>query len=300
LNKILEETEKGNSKLPPNGEIMQKIKKNDLYSASTIIRLAAHYLRNGHLCEFEPEILVGQRLKKPDLRVKFGDIWIYLEESKLKVSLHQKYLHSILGRISKITEKINSNLNIEVLLLKDEFRYEEISDLLVKIKELSTKNVHPQELKIEGLAKIFTYKEVQQKPCVENIRPALCETAFVASGGFVRRLNVQIPFTDVRIKKILEKGKQLSPREHNMIILDISIPGSLEHWSKSTRKLLLSGKHKKIGSVLLVRQGLLVKSLKVNTDLIVHPNALNPLPKEFIQLTNSFFSKHPEYCYRPA
>ncbi len=27
LNKILEETEKGNSKLPPNGEIVQKIKK---------------------------------------------------------------------------------------------------------------------------------------------------------------------------------------------------------------------------------------------------------------------------------
>jgi hypothetical protein len=111
---------------------------------------------------------------------------------------------------------------------------------------------------------------------------------------------VQIPFTDVRIKKILEKGKQLSPKEHNMIILDISILESLKHWSESTRNLLLPEKHQKIGSVLLVQESLCIKSFKVNTDLIVHPNALNPLPDKFIQLTDDFFSKHHEYRCRPV
>lgn len=241
----------------------------------------------------------GKKLKKPDLRVKFAGKWVYLEESKLEMSLHQKQLHLILERISKVTKKIMANLNIEVVLLKDELSYDEISNLIAQINELSTKECHPQEFKIKGLAKIFTYRQGQQKPSIDDIRPAICETSFVAGGGYVRRLNVQILFTDVRIKKILQKGKQLSPKEHNMIILDISIPGSLKHWSESTRNLLLPDTHRKIGAVLLVRKGLFVKSLEVKTDLIVHSNAIHPLPKDFIQLTRNFFSKNLEYRYRP-
>ena len=72
LSKILEETEKGRCKLPRNAEIMQKIKRNDLYSASTVIRLAAHYLRHDLLVEFDPELLIRGRKRHPDLRVKFN------------------------------------------------------------------------------------------------------------------------------------------------------------------------------------------------------------------------------------
>lgn len=152
LSKILEETEWGQCKLPANGEIVQKIRRNDLYSASTLIRLVAYYLRHGLSVEFEPEILVGQSQKKPDLRVRFNKKWIYIEESKLETSLHQKQLSSILDRISNVAETVNSNLNIEVLLLKDEFSFEEVSDLIAKIKALSDISEQPQELKMKGLA----------------------------------------------------------------------------------------------------------------------------------------------------
>lgn len=121
----------------------------------------------------------------------------------------------------------------------------------------------------------------------------------VVGGGFERHLNVQIPFTDVRIEKILKKEEQLSPEEHNMIILDISVPGSLKHWSESTRKILKPDHHRRVGAVLLVRKFFFVKSLEVNINLITHPNASNPLPKEFIQLTKDHFKAISKYYHRP-
>jgi len=301
LARILEETKKGKCRLPQNGEIVQKIKRNDLYSTSTLIRLAACYLRHGLLVEFEPEILVDQRQRKPDLRVRFDKKWIYIEESKLETSLHQKQLSSILERISNVAETVHSNLNIEVLLLKDEFSYEEVSNLIGKIKALSNIPEQPQELKMEGLAQIFTYEKGQEKPVIEEKRPALGESTVVVGGGFERHLNVQIPFTDVRIEKILKKGKQLSPIEHNMIILDISIPGTLKHWSESAREILRADQHHKIGAVLLVRKGLFVRSLKVNSNLIAHPNPLKILPRDFVRLTTNHFKQSSEYHYvRPS
>lgn len=299
LGKILEETEKGHCKLPQNGEIMQKIKRNNLYSASTLLRLAAYYLRHDILVEFDPELLVAGRKKQPDLRVKINEKWIYIEESSIDVSLHQKYIESIMERISDVIETVTSNLNIEVSLLKDDVRYKEVNEIIGKIKDLSNMPDQPQESNIEGLAQIFTYKQGQEKPAIEEKRPVLGMSALSVGGGFERHLNVQVPFTDVRIEKILKKRKQLSPKEYNMIILDISIPGNLKKWSESIRKILQPDKHRRIGAVLLVKKSLTVKSLKVNINLITHPNPSNPLPREFIQLTKNHFKQSPEYYYRP-
>ena len=299
LNKILEKIEKGCCKLPQNGEIIRKIKRNNISLASTIIRLAAYYLKNGISVEFDPELFVSGRKRHPDLRVKFNEKWIYIEESSLDTSLHQKYIESIMERISDVIETVTSNLNIEVSLLKDDLRYEEVNEIIGKIKDLSNMPDQPQELNIEDLAQIFTYKKGQEKLSIEEKRPALGMAALSVGGGFERHLNVEIPFTDERIEKILKKSKQLSPKEHNMIVLDISkVPGNLEKWSESIKKMLQSDKHRRIGAVLLVQKTLTLKSLKVNINLITHPNASNTLPREFIQLTKDHFKQSSEYYYR--
>jgi hypothetical protein len=121
---------------------------------------------------------------------------------------------------------------------------------------------------------------------IEEKRPAL-GLSCLRVGSVECHLNVIVPFTDERVDKILKEKKQLSPEECNMIILDISmIPANLKIWSEL------------IGAVLLIQKSLTIKSLTVNASLVVHPNARNPLPMGFIQLTNDYFRRSLEYPYR--
>lgn len=302
LSKILEETKKGNCRLPQNGEIVQKIKRNDLYSASTLIRLAAYYLRHDLLVEFDPELLVRGRKKHPDLRVKFNEKWIHIEETSLGTSLHQKHVYSIMDRICKVTEVVSSSINIEVCLLRDDLSYKKVNEIIDKIRILCDNPNQPQELNIEGFAQVFTYKKGQEKPAIEEKRPALCISALNVGGGVECHLSVQMLFTDTRIEKIIKKSKQLSPKEHNLIILDISNEiVNLKKWSESFRKILQPDKYRRIGAVLLVEKARFIESLKVNSNLIAHPNPLKVLPKDFIQLTSNHFKQSPEYHYvRPS
>jgi len=298
LSKILDEIQKGRCNLPEYGEVIRRIKRNNVHLADTIIRLAAYYLRHGVSVEFDPELSIGGRKRRPDLRVKINEKWVYIEESKLDISLRQKRIESIMDRICEVTEIVTSNLNIEVSLLKDDLKDEEVNEIIDKIRTVCDNPNQPQELNIEDVAQIFTYKKGQEKPAIEERRPALGMSALRVGGGVECHLNVQIPFTDVRVEKILKECQQLSPKEHNMIVLDISIPGNLKKWSESVRKILQPGKHRSIGAVLLVEKSLTVKLLKVNTNLIMHPNPSNPLPREFIQLVNDHFKQSPEYYYR--
>ena len=306
LSKILEETEKGNCRLPQNGEIVQKIRRNDLYSASTLIRLAAYYLRHDLLVEFDPELLVRGRKKHPDLRVRFKEKWIYVEESSLGTSLHQKHVFSIMDRICNVIYKGVSSINIEVCLSRDDLSYKEVSEIIHKIRDLWYNPNQPQELNIRGLAQIFTYKKGQEKPVIEEKRPALgisnLNVNFNMKPPAVANINVQMLFTDTRIEKIIKKSKQLSPKEHNMIILDISNEiVRLNEWSESLRKILHPDEYRRIGAVLLVEKARFIESLKINSDLIAHPNPLEALPKGFIQLTKNCFEPSPEYLYaRPS
>jgi hypothetical protein len=298
LAKILEETEKGHCELPYNGEIVQKIRRNDLYSASTLIRLAAYYLRHDLLVEFDPELLIRGRRKHPDLRVNFNQNWIYIEEASLYSSLHQKHVFSIMASICNAIELVSSSMNIEVDLLRDDLSYREVKQIIDKIRILCDEPDQPQELGIEDVARIFTYRKGQEKPAIKEKRPALCESALKVGNGVECHLNIQMFFTDKRVEKILKKSKQLSPREHNIVLLDISNEiVKLKEWSESLNKILQPNKHRRIGAVLLVEKARFIESLKVNSTLFTHPNPVKPLAGEFIQLTNDFFEQSPEYQY---
>ena len=299
LSKILEKAEKGRCKLPRNAEIVQKIKKNDLYSASTLIGLAAYYLRHDLLVEFEHELLIMRRKRHPDLRVRFNENWIYIEESSLGTSLHQKHVFSLMDRICKITEVVTTSINIEVCLLRDDLSYKEVNEIINKTRILCDNPNQPQQLNIKEIAQIFTYKKGQEKPTIQEKRPALCTSALKVGDGGECHLNVQMLFTDTRIEKIIKKSKQLSPKEHNMIILDISNEiVKLKKWSKSLKKILQPDKYRRIGAVLLVEKALFIDSLKVNIDLIAHTNPSKPLPEDFSKLTKDYFRHFSEYCYR--
>lgn len=302
LSTILEEIEREHCILPQDGEIIRKIERNKIYLADTIIRLAAYYLRRNFSVEFEPELLIKGRKKdrriKPDLRVKFKEKWIYIEESRLDISSHQKNLMNMLDHISKITETCTVSLNIEVSMLKDDLSDEEVNEIIGNIRTLSTVPDQPQEMIIKDLAQIYTYRIGQKKPYIQEIRPALAISALSVGRGVECHLNVQIPFTDERIEKIIKKAKQLSPVESNIIMLDISqVLANLKKWSELIKRRLQPDEHRRICAILLVRKSLTIKSLKVTFNLIQHPNPRKPLSEEFIKLTNNYIHSQ-EWIYR--
>ena len=205
-----------------------------------------------------------------------------------------------MDRICKVTETVTSSVNIEVCLLRDDLSENEVNEIIDKIRVLCDIPNQPQELNIKGLAHIFTYKRGQEKPVIEEKRPALCTSALKVGGGIECHLNLQMLFTDTRVEKILKKSKQLSPEECNMIILDITNEiVKLRQWSEALIRILEPDRHRRISAVLLVEKARFIESLRVGSNLVSHPNPLKPLPKDFIQLTNDHFRQFPEYQLIP-
>lgn len=294
LAKILEENEKGNCELPENGEVVKRIKENNIHLASLVIRLAAHYLRHDLIVEFEPEAYG----KKPDLRVKFDGTWIYVEESKLETSNRLKVLNEVMERISSAVETISSNLNVEVFLLKEDLNLKEIKKIANTIRIMSKNPTQPQDLIIADFIRIITYKKGQAKPLVEENRPAQCMDTLSIGGGFERHLHVEMQFSDVRLNKLLKEKKQLSPKESNLVLLDVSIPGNLKEWSKSIEKILDSMQYRRLGAVMLIEEDRFIKSIEMESKMILHPCPLRPLHRDFIELTKSCF-QNINYQYSP-
>jgi len=299
LGKILKETETGKCKTKSDGEIFNKIRKNDLYSVSTLIMLSAHYLRNGLSVEFEPQIKVKETIKRPDLRVKFADSWIYLEETKLQSSQHQKHIRSVIEKICGLTKAINQSINIEVILLRDDIGLNKINEIIREIVAISNDSNQPKEHVIGDYVEVYTYKKGQTKPSIPDRRPALCQTALRVGDGIECHINIQQYFPDTRIEKIIKKSKQLSPNECNIVLLDVSNElVRIKELSKSIKNILQNNMHRRISGVLLLSKSLFVESLEINNAFINHPNPYLTVPKRFIQLTNDYFKQFPAFRYR--
>ena len=298
LGKILEETKTGKCTIPLDGEIFNKIRKNDLYSVSTLIMLSAHYLRTGLSVEFEPEVMVKEEIKRPDMRVKFDNNWIYVEETRLQSSQRQKHIHSVIDRICNLTESINQSVNIEVILLRDDISFKKVKDIIDEIMAISSNPNQPQEQFIGDLAQVFMYKKGQKKPVIPDRRPALCQTALRVGGGVECHINVQQYFPDTRIEKAIKKSKQLSPKTCNIVLLDVSNElVRIKELYKSVKNIL-QDMHRRISGVLLLSKSLFIESLEINNAFISHPNPYFTVPKRFVQLTNEHFKQFPAFRYR--
>ncbi|MBN1357298.1 hypothetical protein JW988_00860 [Candidatus Bathyarchaeota archaeon] len=286
LHKILEEVKRGNCKLPKNGELACRIRDNEMYLVSSIIRLAAYYLRNGLIVEFEPEIYG----KKPDLRVKFNRDWIYLEESKLEFSNRFKVINKSMNILSKVLKSIRANLNVILILKNEDLTLPEMNELKKQILLMAKDPIQTQSFKKEGFAEIITYMKGQLKPLIEDKRPSVCLDSLVVGNGFERHLHIEIQFTDIRLSKISKKTRQLPKNKTNLLLIDISCPGNIKEWTKSLEKMLTSGEHTRIGAVLLVEKHRFVKTLEIENRVIVNSLSSKAIPQEFLNLTENFFS----------
>lgn len=298
LSELVEKIGSGNFIIPNNGEIMRNIKNNEIRRSDTIIRLAAHYLRQNYFVESEPKVIVNTKIKLPDLKVCLKNNCIFIEESSYNTSERQKELFSLMEKMASILDSLEKSIWIEVSILKDNLTKEEIKKIMEKSIELSNSPKQPQIKDKDGIYKIVTYGIGQEKPKFETVRPSLAIATAKVGGGLELHLNIQIPFTDARIYKMLDKSAQLSEKEQNMIILDASVSGNLDRLSFLAREFLQPNVHRKIATVLFVQKRHYLSEVKIETRVVNHPNPINPLPESFLKTTMDYFENNRVYLTR--
>lgn len=88
LGKILKEIEK----TPSSKRIIQKLKE-DQSDMREVARLGTYFLRCGLQVEFEPKLQVKGHQKRPDLRVKYNEKWVFIEVTRPLLSNHQRKIN---------------------------------------------------------------------------------------------------------------------------------------------------------------------------------------------------------------
>jgi len=292
LSTILNEEEQGLHILPINGEIDNTIKQNEVYKSFNLIGLMAHFIRNNLQVKSEPTILVNNKEKKPDFKVHYKDNWIYFEETKYEISDRQKELNLILKEICEMLGEIQRSIKIEVTTLTDidENNIKQIKEI-VQNQCLVTKQ--PQVLEVPNLVTVVTYEEGQEKPLIDEVRPAQGMATAIIGSGFVRNLNVLIPFSDSRIRNMLVKKNQLSLDNHNIIVTDLSNSGDMKRISEILEEIMIEKEHISIGAFLLIQKRYYINEMKTDYTLLINRNAKKSIPSEIILLLKKYFDAPP-------
>ena len=297
LSTILNEEEKGKIILPKNGEINNTIEHNEVRKSFNLIGLMAHFIRNNLQVESEPIIVVNNKEKKPDFKVKYDELEIYFEETKYEISDRQKELDLILQEISEMLGEVQRSIKIEVIAFAD------IDESNVnRIKEIVYNQCliiqQPQLLEIPHFVTVLTYEEGQEKPPIGEVRPAQGMATAIIGSGFIRNLNVLIPFSDSRISNILAKKNQLSSEKCNILVLDLSTSGDLVRISKVLEDVITQEGHKRIGAILLIQKRYYIREVKTEYKFLNNQNAKNPLPPQMIRLIKKYFEDNSSLLIR--
>ena len=269
----------------------------ELAHVLAVVRYATHYIRSCLEVELEPELLVRNKTRHPDFRVKHDSTWIYVEVVCPGFSNEARNIYETLARIAEVKDEIRMDRVAEVYLFKDPSQTE-VTRIIDKCKLLSEDDLQPQRCTIGNTAQIFTNPWNQEllptfPPAVQENRPILGVIGFEIKNeggvGHGRKCSVKMPFTDERAQRILgEKSRQLSRECHGLIIVDVSsVAGGLKRWPELMEGRLQPSLNRRIGGILIAENSISGKSMKTEKRFIEHPNPIHPLSRDFIRITTS-------------
>ena len=263
--------------------------------ALQVAKLAAHYRKHSCEVEIEPELMVNERKRCPDLRVKFDSIWVYFEVVSPNSSKEVQEGYRILERICNIAIGLKMDTLIEVYLFRDP-NEEEIIQIIEKCKSMAVNS--QEEFTFDKLAQIFVNSRNEERlpkfvPAAQEKRPILVVVDFssknINGSVHVRRVIGKMPITDERAQTVLsEKSQQLSRTDPGFIVIDVSdVPSGLKRWPFLISNRLQPNLNRRITGVLLVENHLSINKMITAKTLIRHPNPIHNLPEGFFDLTSS-------------
>lgn len=265
--------------------------------ALAVARLATYYHRNGFEIEIEPKLLVNERSRIPDLRIKVCEVWLYIEVVSPNYSLEVQAAYKSLNRISALANTLKDDFLVEVYFCKSPSD-SEILQIFQKCKEMAD---HPimEQFTFEGLATIFVSFKSQEKlphftPAIEEKRPILVTIGFRMENKegipHSSRVVAKMPISDERAQSLLNhKSRQLSRSCPGMIVMDVSgVPGGFKRWTYLISKRLQDNLNRRITAVLVVDNYVSGNNrVTGEKSLIKHPNPIHSLPQFFFDITTS-------------
>jgi len=286
-------------------------------SALAEARVIAHYRKHRLPVIIEPEIEFEHKVKRPDLAVKFGSDWIYIEVSSPTTSKEVREINLVMSKIGRVVEEIIRPRKVFIYLKRTPTK-NEIQTIKEICLSLSADATQPAIREITGVG-VVTSREIEQEeraktikigehvrqfaPVIYNKEDLTIPTQFkILRVPYLFHLNIGFVgfprvyifhfFTDERVEKLISReSDQLSPYNRNMIALDVTKVSSVIHTSSSANWVTLIQRrlqpqlNRRVGGVLLIATNIDNNRIVTSKQLVEHPNPYKRLPKGFLEIT---------------
>lgn len=207
--------------------------------------------------EIAPEVMVGERLRRPDFRIRSTEyFWAYVEVTQLNRSAASTSLQQQLERIADQAISILQPFLLEIVFWREPTQAEE-DEVLVQARDAcQAADGHRRD--IGDFASVLV-KSGDPAVIVPSILPEDDGTRMSLSKSIVgpaqpnRQIVIRAPFADQRAEDILAaKAKQLPSNECGLVMVDVTKqPTAFESWAKRIPQRFTPQQHTRVSGVLL-------------------------------------------------
>ena len=207
--------------------------------------------------EIGPEIIVGDRHRRPDFRIRSSTApWTYIEVTKLNPSVASVRTQDVLRRTASHIVSILRPFLLEVVFWRDPAEGEE--DELVRQACEACQAADGHRRDIGDLASLLV-KSGDPAVVIPSILPEDDGTRMSFAQSIVgpdqpnRQIVVRAPFADQRAEDILTaEARQLPIDESSLVMVDVTgQPTAFESWADLVLRRFTPVQHTRVGGVLL-------------------------------------------------
>jgi hypothetical protein len=277
--------------IPDSNNLIEKMKQGDRSAISEI--MSVHLFRSCRpdcLVELHPEVRVGARTRRPDLRVQAANDsdWTYVEVTAAELSAETAALQEMHTRISSVLPSIKASFALEVFLRRPPTEGE-LEVLIERVEDVCYMDgKHIEELP-NDLGKLLLNYQMPGKVTFEDHgeppRPAL-STAHRIFGPDEpdRQIVVRIAYADDRAEKFLRtEAQQLPVNAPGLIMVNTAVAsGAMKTWESRLRRRLQPNLHTRVSGMCLFQSGTILADRvrwDIWTKMIRNPHANIELPQ---------------------
>jgi hypothetical protein len=277
--------------IPGSNSVIDKMKQGDRSAISEVMSVCLfRSCRPDCVVELYPEVRVGARKRKPDLRVQAGNHndWTYVEVTAAESSAETAELHEMHTRISSVLKSIKASFALEVFLRRPPTEGE-LEVLIERVEDVChMEGKHVEELP-NDLGKLLLNYQVPGKVVLEDHgeppRPAL-STAHRTFGPDEpdRQIVVRIAYADDRAEKFLRTEAQQLPIDAPGLIMvnTAGASGAMKTWEPLLRRRLQPNLHTRVSGICLFQSATILADRvrwDMWTKMIRNPHAKLQLPQ---------------------
>jgi hypothetical protein len=239
--------------------------------------------------EIEPEVVVGQRNRVPDIRARSGESpWTYVEVTMAsRNSAAQREILNSLERLTCLVDNSTGSFALEIFL-KREPNDEELGYVEQQVRE-GCQSTEAYEVELpSGLGALYWNHYAPGIAVIDDhgepYRPGLGVMRTAVIDGQHRHIIVRWPFTDMRAEAMLTaEARQLPTDAPGLVMIQTSgAVGAMKAWRSLIERRLQPTMHTRVSAVCLFTSAIQPsesgEQWRPECKVIINPHARNPLP----------------------